>query len=423
MTYLRDLNAVVTVTTTIDETEYTTVYETVPGTPAETKAAIRKCTSSGGDNCRSIKFNKNGEAHIKGYIYVPTVLDKDAVVKVKLGIEHSTYMTALWPVNVEAEIETSEGTATVTKKDYCQVNPANGDPNLVEYPLMGGSAVRARYDENTGEARFQASVANIRGSFKNENYVIPAEVRDYLGNRYTDSTCKYTVYNTVNAAPRTDYCKFGEGIRIAPNGVVRFDITIDHLASNVLLDAEGDPIPFTFRVGGMTYLMSGAFEAVDYPCPPVSRMSVMNPLKPFMTFYGMESDGAIKASGAYGVYEGGVWGMYQKCGKYAFMAVRLKNDGTKDEVVNLSNVAVAVNGGTVADWKWVLTTIDEDPKGKVTLEPGDNVILFLRAKVTDIPSQLNSDAAMTGAVNFTDYGFYITGKVFSDHNNTNCVAP
>ena len=50
------------------------------------------------------------------------------------------------------------------------------------------------------------------------------------------------------------------------------------------------------------------------------------------------------------------------------------------------------------------------------------MILIGRAKVTDIPSQLNADTAMTGAVNFTDFGFYITGKVYSDHNNTRCVA-
>ena len=71
---------------------------------------------------------------------------------------------------------------------------------------------------------------------------------------------------------------------------------------------------------------------------------------------------------------------------------------------------------------WVLSTVEPEKGNKIVLESGQDVILIARAKVTDIPSQLNSDVAMTGAINFTDYGFYITGKVYSDHNNTNCVA-
>jgi hypothetical protein len=58
----------------------------------------------------------------------------------------------------------------------------------------------------------------------------------------------------------------------------------------------------------------------------------------------------------------------------------------------------------------------------ILLEPGEDVTLILRTKVTDYPYQLNADTAMTGAINFLDYGFYITGSVFSDHNNTRCVA-
>ena len=275
--------------------------------------------------------------------------------------------------------------------------------------------------------------------------MIPADVLIPIGidsktgaekfSRYTDYTCKYTVYNNGNAAPRTDYCKFGEGIALGTNAVIRFDVTIDHLDTvDVLKLYDGENIPFMFRVGGMTefvgapvYLPNGTksysawYEAVDFPCPIVSRMQVMDPLHDFLFFKDMISDSPIKPSGYYGTYEGGLWGMYQKCGKYAYMAVRLKNDGLKDELVNLKNVAVAVNGGTPMSWHWILATRDSWDN-KILLETGEDVILIGRAKVTDIPSQLNADIAMTGAVNFLDYGFYITGKVFSDHNNTNCVA-
>ena len=90
--------------------------------------------------------------------------------------------------------------------------------------------------------------------------------------------------------------------------------------------------------------------------------------------------------------------------------------------VDLNNVAVAINGGTPMNFCWVLSTVEPVKGHKIILDGGDEVILFGRAKVTDIPSQLNADTAMTGAVNFTDFGLYITGKIFSDHNNTNCVA-
>ena len=100
----------------------------------------------------------------------------------------------------------------------------------------------------------------------------------------------------------------------------------------------------------------------------------------------------------------------------------MRADGLKDEVVDLSHTAVAINGGTPMKWNWVMTTVEPEKGSKIVLEPGKEVILIGRAKVTDIPSQLNADTAMTGAVNFTDFGFYITGKVFSDHNNTRCVA-
>lgn len=438
------------------------------------KLGVKTCGSTGGDECHSVSFKKVNvkqddgttvkkfQAHLKGYLTVPGGLVMTAVddYQVDMSVDFSTYMTALWPVDntdmyyglakdfgtVTATASTADETMKAnTKKNYCQ-------PSLQTYDAFGYNealdlgaegmipssySLRAKYDENTGEARLQVVVRNVQPDVRRQNYVIPAEVFAFNsvdvtadpvsfvnGSRITGYTCKYTLYNVANAAPRTDYCKFGEGIAIPNHGLVRIDITIDHLSGALLREAAGAKIPFVLRLGGMLYSVAGEFEAVDFPCPPVSRMQVMDPIKPFMTFYGMLSDGAISPSGAYGVYEGGVWGMYQKCGKLAYMAVRLKNDGIQEEVVNLNNVAVAVNGGTPMSWKWVLSSQPEAEKGKIELNPGEDVVLIGRAKVTDYGYQMNSDLAITGAVNFLDYGFYIQGKVYSDHNNTNCtVAP
>ena len=410
---------------------------------------LKKCDSRGGEGCSSISFRRNSDGtftgKVKGYLTVPYGYVLTGTETVSMDIHFTDYFTALWVLNnVPANMRPGgpsgnpgkdSGVVNVSgnvvaktgnKHNYCQ-------DSLQVYDGLG-YRVRAKYDENTGEARLQVVVRNLQPNIRRQNYVIPAEVFAWFDDehtRITDYTCKYTSYNVANAAPRTDYCKFGEGIAIADHGMVRIDITIDHISSAVLRAADGDFIPFTLRLGGMmgeapfnftNAPIWGAFEPVDFPCPPVTRMQVMDPLKPFVSSYPMLSDGPIEASGPYGVYEGGVWGLYQKCGKYAYLAVRLRNDGVKEEVVDLNNVAVAINGGTPMNFAWVLSTIEPVKGHKIILDGGDEVILFGRAKVTDIPSQLNADTAMTGAVNFTDFGLYITGKIFSDHNNTNCVA-
>ena len=453
--YIRDINAFLTVSSD-------------GGSSASFKLGVKTCESTGGDDCKSVTFKKKGndyEAHLKGYLTVPfgIVMEKDGNYQVDMDIAFSSYMTALWRLNdpvdtgsVQASASTKAGTLKSNdKRNYCQ-----DSLDIYDAFDYGGSKIRAAYDENTGEARLQVVVQNYQPDVRKQNYVIPAEVyaytdwsmatytssypygisQDYYNfenaQRITDYTCKYTLYNVANAAPRTDYCKFGEGIAIPDHGMVRIDITIDALSGDILRAANGADVMFALRLGGMEGYynfptpataivknIKGYFKAVEFPCPVVSRMQVKDPIKPFMSFYNvLKSDGAIKPSGAYGVYEGGVWGMYQKCGKLAYMMVRLKNDGIKDEVVDLSHTAVAINGGTPMKWNWVMTTVEPEKGNKIVLEGGKEVILIGRAKVTDIPSQLNADTAMTGAVNFTDFGFYITGKVFSDHNNTRCVA-
>ena len=426
VTYIRDITA------------------TVSDGSSSYKASLKKC--NGPDNCHKLIWKSDDTAKLSGYLYAPVVMT-GGNYNVKLNITWSNYMTALWDVPTDT-VEVN-GVAKATKKDYCQSSLTNAAM------AKGMDPIRAKYDPNTGEARFQVTIRNFaqeknrafgwnKDTGNKQNYVIPADVLIPIGkdsklndaekfSRYTDYTCKYTVYNNGNAAPRTDYCKFGEGIALGTNAVIRFDVTIDHLDTvDVLKYYDGGDIPFMFRVGGMeqfvgapssssSSLIYSVYKAVDFPCPVVSRMQVMDPLHDFLFFKDMISDSPIKPSGYYGTYEGGLWGMYQKCGKYAYMAVRLKNDGLKDELVNLKNVAVAVNGGTPMSWHWILATRDSWDN-KILLETGEDVILIGRAKVTDIPSQLNADIAMTGAVNFLDYGFYITGKVFSDHNNTNCVA-
>ncbi len=373
-------------------------------------ADIKKCNSTGGDNCRSVRFNSKGEAHLTGYVYAPKVLNASASPYVELSIVHSTYMTVLWPVEKEAAIIAGATATANTKNNYCQTS-------LEEFALGGQPAVQAKYDENTGEARFLATIRNYKSS-DYVNYVIPADVLAD-GIRYTDYTCKYKIYNDKYGAPSTNFCEFGEGIALPPNTAIRFDITIENLAIETLLKYAGGDIPFVFRVGGMTKLMTGDFEAVEFPCAPKTHMVVKDPLRPFMTFFGMEPDPDIKPSGAYGVYEGGVWGIYQKCGCYAFMAVRLKNAAMKDECIDLSHTAAAINGGTL-NWKWVYSSVLPEDPTHILLAPGQEVILLGRGMVTPYRSQMNSDLPISGAVNFMDYGLYITGKVFSDHNSTNC---
>ena len=454
-----------------------------------TKLEMKTCESTGGNRCHSVNFrraqdssgNPVYQADLKGYLAVPAGLimtDSQKIhYTVNMHIEFSTYMTALWPVD-SYDAYASAAVKPNTKKNYCQ--PDLELHNTFDYDAMKNPmhSIQAKYDENSGEARVQVVIRNMSPKNMDRNYVIPGEVYAFSGvdvltgakaesasggmisdrlviakdgQRITDYKCEYTVYNTANAAPFTDYCRFGEGIRVPSYGIVRIDLTLDHLSGDILRAVKGHDVSFGMRLGGYmgallpstggvvendflkTLLgyyqpdripfISGLFKPVDYPCPPVSRMQVMDPLKPFMTFYKMDPDNPIKPSGAYGVYDGGVWGMYQKCGKLAYLAVRLKNDGIKDEFINLDHAAVSINGGSPMKWDWAMTTHYPDMGRVIVLAPGEEVTLFCRAKITDYPYQLNADNAMAGQVNFTDFGFTLTGKVYSDHNNTRCSLP
>ena len=266
-TYIRDIEAKLTVR---DESGSGTY-----------KLGIKTCESTGGDNCHSVTFRKQKDntyqAHLKGYLTVPYGLimydpdDFNYEYTLSMDIDFSTYMTALWPVDsgitsdtVSASGSTSDGTLTASKKNYCQESLVQYDAFDYDGNFYKNPAIRGKYDENTGEARLQVVIANHQGDVKRQNYLIPGEVFAFTdwsvdnsnesvsenGSRITDYTCKYTLYNVANAAPRTDYCRFGEGIAIPDNGMVRIDITIDALPGDILREAGGDPVYFTLRLGG-----------------------------------------------------------------------------------------------------------------------------------------------------------------------------
>ena len=171
---------------------------------------IVKCESTGADSCRSVKFNNKGIAKMTLYVYSDAVIDDSIsdLGSVTVTLDYSEYMTALFPV----PYSTVSGNGKLTrdmKKNYCQAHLTEFDPRTGK----SVSAVRAKYDQNTGEARFQATIANISGG-KNEvfksYFMIPAEIMvDYkkdglwYTSHYKDYTCKYTIYNNFNGAMMT----------------------------------------------------------------------------------------------------------------------------------------------------------------------------------------------------------------------------
>lgn len=378
-----------------------------------TDLSLKDCKSTGGDSCHAVYFNSKGEARISGYVQLPDVIPAGTTnIGVTVRIENSTYMTVLWPV-YKKQI-TINGFADAQKYDYCKTN--------LETVAMGTiPAVRGAWDENSHEGRIQVNVANKMSTAPkyNRDKIIPGEIW-VAGNSYSDYTCRYTTFNSQSGAPTTDYCHYGEAISLNNNALVRFDIEFD--MDNLDFSTEGD-LPFSFRVGGMSKMIDGVLAPVECPSEPVSKLSAYDPIAPFMTFYEQDGDDPIEPSGAYGVYEGAVVGMYEKCGRKGTLMIRLKNSGAKDEVINLDNIAVAINGGTPMKFVWVAGTEGVGRDHKIYLYAGDEVTLIGMAKITDSPAQLNSDAEMTAAVNLLDYGMYLSGKLYSDHNNTKCVAP
>lgn len=353
---------------------------------------LQNCKSQYGDACSKVYLDASGNATLTGYVEIPRVLP-DAPVTFDVEINYSkTAHGAL-----ETPITESGGTASSTD-DLC----AAAGVTVV--------ATKGIYEQCGGKASFKADIEVPETD--GPDCLVPAQI--YVeGTSYSNYTCRYTRFGSEGYPFGGDYCTPGKAIPVKPGDKIRFEAIINDLTNPVAETSGGADLNVDWRFGYNPDMINGVMESVPGPAGLCDAKIV--PLKPLDSME--DADDPIEPSGWYNTYDKAVVGLYQKCGKFAVMQIRLRNDGAKTGFINLPG-SVAVNGGAPIAFYWLSSVA---PHGsKVALGPGEVVTLVGRIWLTNLISQTNSDGAANVAVNFSDLGLYMTGSLFSDRVNWRC---
>jgi hypothetical protein len=353
---------------------------------------LQNCKSQYGDACSKVYLDASGNATLTGYVEIPRVLD---TTPVSFDVEINYSKTAHGAL--ETPVTKSGGSATSTK-DLC----ATEGVDVV--------ATKGIYEQCGGKASFKADIEVPDED--GPECLVPAQI--YVeGTSYSNYTCRYTRFGSEGYPFGGDYCTPGKAIPVKPGDKIRFEAIINDLTNPVAETSGGADLNVDWRFGYNPAMISGVMESVPGPAELCDAKIV--PLKPLDSME--DANDPIEPSGWYNTYDKAVVGLYQKCGKFAVMQIRLRNDGAKTGFINLPG-SVAVNGGAPIAFYWLSSVA---PHGnKVALGPGEIVTLVGRIWLTNLISQTNSDGAANVAVNFSDLGLYMTGSLFSDRVNWRC---
>ncbi|HOW07308.1 MAG TPA: hypothetical protein PLQ28_05705 [Flexilinea sp.] len=356
---------------------------------------LQNCKSQYGDACSKVYLDASGNAVLTGYVEIPDILNASTIPLTSATINYSktphgaleTPITRTDPEDVATRIKdlcATEGVDVVTTKGI--------------------------YEQCGGKASFKADIEVP--ATDGPDCLVPAQI--YVeGTSYSNYTCRYTRFGSEGYPFGGDYCTPGKAIPVKPGDKIRFEAIINDLTNPVAETSGGADLDVNWRFGYNPIMITGVMESIPGPAGLCDAKIV--PLKPLDWME--DADNPIEPSGWYNTYDKAVVGLYQKCGKFAVMQVRLRNDGAKTGFINLPG-SVAVNGGAPIAFYWLSSVA---PHGnKVALGPGEIVTLVGRIWLTNLISQTNSDGAANVAVNFSDLGLYMTGSLFSDRVNWRC---
>ncbi len=362
--------------------------------PAVGEYELKGCRTQFGDSCEKVYYGSDGKATLSGYVTIPVVFDGTANPTFDVEVSQSD---SRWAAPDPAKTFTVSGTSSVdtSAPDLCQTG-------VINQPLNG------YYQQCNGKAEFRVDVTVPTGV----NFIVPSDV--YLGTTaYSDYICRYTRYGSSGYPLGGDYCYPGQRLNVKANDKIRFEVQIDEL-KNPLTDTNNlEPLTAYWRLGGNKVMLTGTLSGRRGPAELCNAKIV--PVSPIKASFG--DDDPIEPSGWYNTYDKAVVGLYQKCGRFGVYQVRLRNVGAKMGYVNLPG-AVAVNGGNPISFFWLSSIAPEG--NRVPLIPGGEVTLRGHVYITSLGSQMNSDSPASIAVNFSDLGLYMTGKLYSDHVNWRC---
>lgn len=351
------------------------------------------------DGGGKLKLDASGNAIIKGWVRLPRIYDNTGgTIEYMAKVEYAMGPTAA-PITLTIPVAPAKGILTATAHDFCQA--------ILNVPAADQ---KATYEDCGGKLSYKVDVkvpANLK-------FVVPLEVwvNDTV---YEDYICRYTVFGASGYPFGGDYCTPGYQIPLKEGQRIRFEAIIPDLVNPIAEVSSGATPAVKWRMGGTKLPMlattanpvPGSKDACKAKIVPLPPLEPKNPAK----------DKPLKPSGWYNTYENAVVGLYQKCGRFAVMQIRLRNDGGETGYVTLPG-AVAVNGGTPISYYWLSST--EPENGKVAIAPDEVVTLLGRLWLTNMTSQTHSDSPVNVSVNLAEIGKFMNGKLHSDKVNWRC---
>lgn len=368
----------------------------VTGFPPGSVFELEKC-----DVCKSdgrVNLDAAGKATIKGYVTLPLVYDETAgPININLDFEYARSKTA---AASEPVINLAGLAINPDANHFCPTN---------NWTVMGGVG-SGKYEQCGGKASFKVDVEIPDDGPK---FVVPSEI--YVNDTvYTDYVCRYTLFGSSGYPFGGDYCKPGYQVQVKPGQRIRFEAVIADLTNPLAETSSGADLNVRWRFGATKVMVTGVMNSVPgsgEACKP--KIVPLAPIEPTPP----AKDDPLKPGGWYNTYENAVVGLYQKCGRFAVMQVRVKNVGGETGMLTLPG-SVTVNGGTPISHYWLSSTPPTD--GKVEIAPDETVILYGHIWLTNLTSQTNSDGPVNVSVLLPEVGLYMNGKLYSDKVNWRC---
>ncbi len=371
----------------------------VDGDPSGGTYEVRGCKTENGESCETVMLDAEGKAVLTGLITVPQVYGAGEIAY-SAEIEYA-----------KAAGAASEAPLTVSGKI------TSGDISLCPTNDLSIVASKGFYEQCGGKMKFTADLQIPESGMQ---FMVPAELMIHQKDQpnftvYQDYECRYTRFDEEGNPIGGDACAAGQRIDLSPNGKIRLEVYLNVMSNPISETSGEESLDLKWRIGGSNYFLMGSLES--QPGPESLCAARIVPLAPMAPAEGLEDNPLPKNPLWFVTHDKTVVGVYQKCGKFAVMQIRLRNEGAKPGIITLPG-AVSVNGGTPISYYWLSTV---QPNGnQIELKPGETVSLLGRLYLTNVVSQTNADTPIYGTVSFPEWGFVLGGNLVSDKASSRC---
>ena len=377
------------------------VISGVSGDPTNGSYTLMDCKDASGAACEKIMLGSDGTATISGHVTIPQVYNSGNISCTATLTYSKAEGAASEPPLVIS------GNATPTELSMC----ASGNLDIV--------ASKGTYEQCGGKAAFTADIQVPAAGIQ---FIVPADllIRSLESTNvtvYETYECRFTRFDETSNPISGGACEPGQRIEVFPNDKIRLEMFIDKL-NNPIEETSGEKaLEINWRLGGINGFLSGQLESKVGPAELCAARIV--PLAPLAPAAGT-ADNPLEPEQFWNItHNNAVTGVYQKCGKFAVIQLRLRNEGAKAGKIMLPGY-VSVNGGTPITYYWMSTLPAEG--NQITLEPGQTVSLVGRLYLTNVTSQTAADTPVLVVVMFPELNMIMGGEAISDKNTERCYT-